>query len=146
MRKAEVDYLLGTMLDFDSGVSDLNITADKPFQVESSGELVEVVFDPPIGTLTPFQTETLALNLINGSRRLTQDLLKTGSCDQSYSLGQKGTVPGQHLHPTRSLHDHPEETFDRNPIADPVETANGVQRHRQRKDRFDPGYRRHREW
>ncbi len=89
MRKAEVDYVLGTMLDFDSGVSDLNITADKPFQVESSGELVEVVFDPPIGTLTPFQTETLALNLINGSRRLTQDLLKTGSCDQSYSLGQK---------------------------------------------------------
>ena len=78
MRKAEVDYVLGTMLDFDSGVSDLNITADKPFQVESSGELVEVVFDPPIGTLTPFQTETLALNLINGSRRLTQDLLKTG--------------------------------------------------------------------
>ena len=89
MRKAEVDYVLGTMLDFDSEVSDLNITADKPFQVESSGELVEVVFDPPSGTLTPFQTETLALNLINGSRRLTQDLLKTGSCDQSYSLGQK---------------------------------------------------------
>ena len=51
--------------------------------------LVEVVFDPPLGTLTPFQTETLALNLINGSRRLTKDLLKTGSCDQSYSLGQK---------------------------------------------------------
>ena len=89
MRKAEVDYILGTMLDFDSGVSDLNITADKPFQVESSGELVEVPFEPPVGTLTPFQTETLALNLINGSRRLTQDLLKTGSCDQSYSLGQK---------------------------------------------------------
>ena len=89
MRRAEVDYILGTMLDFDSGVSDLNITADKPFQVETSGELVKVDIDPPIEKLTPFQSETLALNLINSSRRLTSDLLKTGSCDQSYSLGQK---------------------------------------------------------
>ena len=89
MRKAEVDYVLGTMLDSQSGVSDLNITVDKPFQVESSGQLVEVPMDPPINTLTPFQTETLALNLMNSSTRLTNDLLKTGSCDQSYSLGQK---------------------------------------------------------
>ena len=89
MRRAEVDYILGTMLDSKDGVSDLNITADKPFQVESSGELVKVDIDPPVDTLTPFQTETLALNLINSSRRLTSDLLKTGSCDQSYSLGQK---------------------------------------------------------
>ncbi len=89
MRRAEVDYILGTMLDSKDGVSDLNITADKPFQVESSGELVKVDIDPPVETLTPFQTETLALNLINSSSRLTSDLLKTGSCDQSYSLGQK---------------------------------------------------------
>ncbi len=89
MRRAEVDYILGTMLDSHSGVSDLNITADKPFQVESSGELVKVDIDPPIDKLTPFQSETLALNLINSSRRLTNDLLKSGSCDQSYSLGQK---------------------------------------------------------
>ena len=89
MRRAEVDFILGTMLDSKDGVSDLNITADKPFQVESSGELVKVDIDPPVDTLTPFQTETLALNLINSSRRLTSDLLKTGSCDQSYSLGQK---------------------------------------------------------
>ncbi len=89
MRKAEVDFVLGTMLDSHKGVSDLNITADKPFQVESSGELVKVDIDPAVDKLTPFQTETLALNLISSSRRLTTDLLKTGSCDQSYSLGQK---------------------------------------------------------
>ena len=89
MRKAEVDYILGTMLDSHSEVSDVNITVDKPFQVESSGELVKVDIEPPIDVLTPFQTETLALNLINSSRRLTSDLLKRGSCDQSYSLGQK---------------------------------------------------------
>ena len=78
MRKAEVDYVLGTMLDSQSGVSDLNITVDKPFQVESSGQLIAVDIDPPIHTLTPFQTETLALNLMNNSTRLTTDLLKTG--------------------------------------------------------------------
>ena len=89
MRKAEVDFVLGTMLDSHKGVSDLNITVDKPFQVESSGELVKVETDPQVDKLTPFQTKTLALNLINSSRRLTTDLLKTGSCDQSYSLGQK---------------------------------------------------------
>jgi len=70
-------------------VSDLNITADKPLQVESSGELLSVIIEPPVDRLTPFQTETIALNIINRNRRLTEDLLRTGSCDCSYSLGQK---------------------------------------------------------
>ena len=35
----------------------------KPFQVESSGELLDVEFDPPFNKLTPFQTEIFALNL-----------------------------------------------------------------------------------
>src|SRR4051812_6052328 len=89
MTKAELDYVLGTMLDSQKSVSDLNITADKPLQVESSGELVPVPIDPPVDKLTPFQTETMALNIINRNRRLTEDLLKSGSCDCSYSLGQK---------------------------------------------------------
>jgi twitching motility protein PilT len=89
MTKAELDYILGTMLDSNKNVSDLNITADKPLQVESSGELFPVTIEPPLERLTPFQTETIALNIINRNRRLTEDLLKTGSCDCSYSLGQK---------------------------------------------------------
>ncbi len=44
--KAELDYILGTMLDSNKNVSDLNITADKPLQVESSGELVGVASSP----------------------------------------------------------------------------------------------------
>ena len=36
MRKQEIDYLLGKMLDSHKDVSDLNITVGKPFQVESS--------------------------------------------------------------------------------------------------------------
>src|SRR6266481_638349 len=89
MTKAELDYILGTMLDSHKNVSDLNITVDKPFQVESSGELVGVPIEPQVEKLTPFQTETVALNIMNRNRRLTEDLIKTGSCDCSYSLGQK---------------------------------------------------------
>jgi len=89
MTKAELDYILGMMLDSNKNVSDLNVTVDKPLQVESSGELVGVPIEPPIEKLTPFQTETIALNIMNRNRRLTEDLIKTGSCDCSYSVGQK---------------------------------------------------------
>ena len=89
MRRNELDYLLSTMLDFHKDVSDLIFTVDKPLQVESSGELVGVPIEPAVEKLTPFQTETIALNIMNRNRRLTEDLIKTGSCDCSYSLGQK---------------------------------------------------------
>src|SRR5215470_7565790 len=89
MTKAELDYILGTMLDSQKLVSDLNITVDKPLQVEASGELMAVEMDPQVEKLTPFQTETIALNIIGRNRRLTEDLIKSGSCDCSYSLGQK---------------------------------------------------------
>jgi twitching motility protein PilT len=86
MRRHELDYVLTSMLGYEQEVSDLNFTVDKPLQVESFGELVPVNVDPPIERLTPFQTEMLALNLVGGNRRLTEDLLRTGSCDASYSL------------------------------------------------------------
>ena len=89
MRKAEIDDLLTAMLDSHDNVSDLNVTCDRPLQVESSGQLVPVPVDPPIDSLTPFQSEIFALNLINGDRRLTQNLVKEGSCDASYQLGTK---------------------------------------------------------
>ena len=89
MRKQQIDYMLTTMLESHDNVSDLNITVDKPFQVESSGELMPVSFTPPIRQLTPFQTEILALNLINRDRRLTRALLSEGSCDTSYQLAGK---------------------------------------------------------
>lgn len=89
MRRHELDYILSTMLDAHNDVSDLNITVDKPLQVESSGQLTPVAIDPPVELLTPFQTEMIALNLIGGSRRLTEDLLRTGSCDSSYSVTGK---------------------------------------------------------
>ena len=89
MRKQEIDYILGKMLDAYKNASDLNITVGRPFQVESSGQLTGVELDPPFPKLTPFQTETFALNLINQDRRLTEILLAEGSCDSSYELPGK---------------------------------------------------------
>ena len=89
MRKSEIDDLLSAMLDSHDNVSDLNITVDRPLQVEAAGELVAVPVDPPIENMTPFQTEIFALNLINGDRRLTEHLIKSGSCDSSYYLPGK---------------------------------------------------------
>jgi twitching motility protein PilT len=89
MKKQEIDHILTRMLDAFGDVSDLNITVGKPFQVESSGELAGVEMDPPFHELTPFQTEIFALNLINQNRRLTDILLREGSCDLSHELPGK---------------------------------------------------------
>ncbi|RLB24672.1 MAG: twitching motility protein [Deltaproteobacteria bacterium] len=89
MRKQQIDHILGTMLESYENVSDLNITVDKPFQVESSGELKPVSLEPSVDRLTPFQAEIFALNLINNDRRLTKILLTEGSCDLSYQLAGK---------------------------------------------------------
>jgi twitching motility protein PilT len=89
MKKQETEHILTRMLDSHSNVSDLNITVGRPLQVESSGELLPVNMKPAINNLTPFQTEVLALNLIDGDRRLTETLLRTGSCDLSYNLPGK---------------------------------------------------------
>lgn len=89
MRKAETDYLLTTMLEAYGNISDLNITVGQPFQVESNGKLVEVNVQPPIPKITPFQAEVIALNLINSDRRLTEVILKSGSCDCSYFIQSK---------------------------------------------------------
>ena len=89
MKKQEIDHILVKMLDYHRDVSDLNFTVGKPMQVESAGELIPVDFKPSFKALTPFQTEIIALNLINQDRRLTHALLGSGSCDMSYSLPGK---------------------------------------------------------
>lgn len=89
MKKQQIDNILTAMLESHDNVSDLNITVDKPFQVETSGQLRGVSLNPPVDRLTPFQTEVFALNLINSDRRLTKILLTKGSCDSSYQLAGK---------------------------------------------------------
>jgi len=77
------------MLDSQPDVSDLLFTAEKPLQVESFGDLKAVTLDPPIERLTPFQTETIALNLIGDNMWHLSDLLRRGSCDTAYTLTDK---------------------------------------------------------
>jgi twitching motility protein PilT len=86
MKKAEIDHILTTMLEAFGNISDLNVTVGKPFQVESSGQLTGVPTEPPLPEITPFQAEIFAMNLINSDRRLTEILLRQGSCDCSYFL------------------------------------------------------------
>ena len=76
------------MLATYDGISDLNFSVGHPLQVEDFGELKPVYVDPPIEALTPYQTEQIALTLMQGNRRLMYDYLTGGSCDCSYSLGE----------------------------------------------------------
>ncbi|MBW2284480.1 MAG: twitching motility protein, partial [Deltaproteobacteria bacterium] len=92
MQKQLLDYILTAMLESHPNVSDINITVDKPPQVETAGVLKPVEFDPPIERLTSFQSEIMALGLVGGDRRLTRDLMKRGSCDISYQLAGKARL------------------------------------------------------
>jgi twitching motility protein PilT len=77
------------MLESHDNVSDINFTVAKPPQVETAGELTPVMVDSRMEKLTPFQTETLALHLMQCDRRLSQLLISQGSCDCSYALTGK---------------------------------------------------------
>jgi twitching motility protein PilT len=86
MRIPDLDKILSAMLQTYEGISDLNFSVGHPLQVEDFGELKPVFVEPPIDALTPYQTERIALTLMQGNRRLIYDLLTGGSCDCSYSL------------------------------------------------------------
>ncbi|HYA41304.1 MAG TPA: PilT/PilU family type 4a pilus ATPase [Syntrophobacteraceae bacterium] len=86
MRRAELDSFLLTILDQYPTASDINFTVGKPAQVEVDGLLKPAGGDFGIRTLTPFHTETIALNLIGNDRRGINHLLNMGSCDISYHL------------------------------------------------------------
>jgi twitching motility protein PilT len=92
MRRPELDHILSTMLDAAPEVSDLLFTVDKPLQIESVGELIPVTSDPPIERLTPYQTETIALNLIGENQWHIKDLLRAGSCDAAYTVMDKARL------------------------------------------------------
>jgi twitching motility protein PilT len=89
MRIPDLDRILSAMLQTYNGISDLNISVGHPLQVEDFGELKPVIVDPPVERLTPFQTEQIALTLMQGNRRLMYDYLTGGSCDCSYSLNDQ---------------------------------------------------------
>jgi twitching motility protein PilT len=89
MRRPELDNILTAMLASQAEVSDVLFTVDRPPQVESYGELKPVILDPPLGRLTPFQTELIALNIIGDNFQHFEQLLRQGSCDAAYALSEK---------------------------------------------------------
>lgn len=86
MRRPELDTLLTQILDENPSASDINFTVGKPPQAEVDGLLKPACPDFEVQKLTPFHTETIALNLVGTDRRGIQQLLETGSCDISYHL------------------------------------------------------------
>ena len=77
MRTPDLDRILSAMLKTYDGISDLNFSVGHPLQVEDYGELKPVLVDPPIERLTPYQTEQLALALMQGDRRLMRTFCST---------------------------------------------------------------------
>ncbi len=86
MKKIDLDQIIQDMLVARKGISDLNFTVGRPCQVAADGRLHEVNINLAGGVLTPFQTEQMALTLIQDNRRLLTDYFRHGSCDFSYNL------------------------------------------------------------
>src|SRR6202030_3701243 len=94
MRIPDLDKILSAMLQTYDGISDLNFSVGHPMQVEDFGELKPVYVDPPIEALTPYQTEQIALTLMQGNRRLIYDYLTGGSCGWRYLLVGAARIRG----------------------------------------------------
>ena len=89
MRRAELDIVLEEMLESYDGISDLLFAVGRPPQVEAQGVLKPVRAHTNIQSLTPYQIEKVALNLIGDDRRLLADLFLHGSCDCGYGLSDR---------------------------------------------------------
>ena len=74
------------MMEAHAGVSDLIFCVGRPFQVEAFGELKPVEMHAEISRLTPYQTEIIAMTLLQENPDAAERLVKTGTADLSYSL------------------------------------------------------------
>ena len=89
MKRAELDAILLAMLEVAPGISDINFTTGRAPQVESFGVLRVADVPPHIQKLTPYQTERIALNILNNERRLLNELAQHGSCDCAYMVSER---------------------------------------------------------
>ena len=77
--------IIERMLLVSDKISDLNFSVGQPPQVEISGKLTPV---QPLGVqkLMPYQTEIIAMTLMQGNLEAAERLAHTGTADLSYSL------------------------------------------------------------
>jgi twitching motility protein PilT len=85
MRYFDLPPIIEQMLVVSDKISDLNFSVGQAPQVEINGKLTPV---QPQGLqrLTPYQTELIAMTLLQGNPEAAQRLTHTGSADLSYSL------------------------------------------------------------
>jgi twitching motility protein PilT len=83
--RPSVRTLIGAMLDFGHGISDLVFSPFRAPQVEMQGDLVPVIVDG-LSMLKPADTEWLAQELSAGNEVAIEGLKKNGSCDLSYTI------------------------------------------------------------
>jgi twitching motility protein PilT len=81
-----LDQVITDMIGSADGVSDLLFVVGRPPQVEIHGKLTAVEIPGLSPSLQPAHIEGIALKIIAGSERLSNDLKNTGSCDTSYSV------------------------------------------------------------
>ncbi|MFL6516259.1 MAG: type IV pilus twitching motility protein PilT [Chthoniobacterales bacterium] len=86
MDKAIIDALLTAMVQSSDGVSDLLFATGRPPLVEQHGTLHEFPIESPDGVLHSSHIDQLTAHIIGDDERLTDDLLRFGSCDCGYAV------------------------------------------------------------
>lgn len=85
MRNFNLNGFFEAMLGISDRVSDLNFSVGRRPQIELDGQLLPVPFEG-LDVLTPFQTEQIAMQLMQGNQDVMRALVETGSTDCSYSI------------------------------------------------------------
>lgn len=77
--------ILDKMLSVADNISDLNFSVGRPPQVEINGKLTPVDVKG-LRTLMPYQTEIIAMSLLEGNTDAARRFIQTGSTDISYAI------------------------------------------------------------
>src|ERR1051325_7020123 len=80
--------LIEKMLASGENISDLNFSVGRPPQVEINGKLTPVDIKG-LRNLSPYQTEIIAMSLVEGNTDAARRLMQTGSTDISYAIPGK---------------------------------------------------------
>ncbi|HEY3138154.1 MAG TPA: PilT/PilU family type 4a pilus ATPase [Blastocatellia bacterium] len=80
--------ILDKMLSVADNISDLNFSVGRPPQVEINGRLTPVEIKG-LRSLTAYQTEIIAMSLLEGNTDAARRLLQTGSTDIGYAITNK---------------------------------------------------------
>ena len=80
--------ILDRMLSVADNISDLNFSVGRPPQVEINGKLTPVDIKG-LRTLIPYQTEVIAMSLLEGNTDAARRFIQTGATDISYAIPSK---------------------------------------------------------